>query len=116
MLHIHLADVDSRGCILERMGPVASAANTFTLPPTSDGNSATVKNTMPRPPIHCISERQKSRPWVSDSTSSITVAPVVVKPDMVSKKASVRLDGVPLMRKGNMPKSENTAQVSVTTT
>ena len=46
---------------------------------------AMVKNTIPKPPIHCISERQNSRPWGSDSTSSMMVAPVVVKPDIVSK-------------------------------
>ena len=36
-----------------------------------------------------MSERQKSRPCGNASTLFITVAPVVVKPDMVSKKASV---------------------------
>ena len=46
---------------------------------------AVVKKTMPKPPIHCVMLRQKSRPWVSLSTSSMMVAPVVVKPDMVSK-------------------------------
>ena len=85
MLHIHFADVDRRGCIFDRMGPVASAANTFTLPPTNCGSSATVKNTIPNPPIHCISDRQNSSPCGRCSTSSMTVTPVVVKPDMVSK-------------------------------
>ena len=67
------------------MGPVASAANTFTEPPTNDGRMAVVKNTMPKPPIHCVMLRQKSRPWGSASTLSKMVAPVVVNPDMVSK-------------------------------
>ena len=60
--HIHLAFVLSRGCILERMGPVASAANTLTLPPTIDGSMAIVKNTIPNPPINCVRERQKRMP------------------------------------------------------
>ena len=85
MLQIHLAVVVSRGCILVRIGPVASAANTFTVPPTIEGRMAMVKNRMPKPPIHWVSERQKSRPWGSRSTSSMMLAPVVVNPDIVSK-------------------------------
>ncbi len=44
---------------------------------------------MPRPPIHCVRLRQKSSPLGRDSMSLMMEAPVVVKPDMVSKKASV---------------------------
>ena len=59
MVQIHLAMVDSRGCILERIGPVASAENTFTLPlPTMEGRMAMVKKTIPKPPIHCVCVRQ----------------------------------------------------------
>ena len=79
------ADVDSRGCSFVFIGPVASAENTFTEPPTIDGNMAMVKNTMPRPPIHCEKVRQNSMPCGRCSTSSSIVAPVVVKPDIVSK-------------------------------
>ena len=92
MDQIHLAMVDKRGCILVRNGPVASAANTFTLPlPTIEGKMAMVKNTIPKPPIHWVCVRQYSVAWGSHSTSSKMVAPVVEKPDMVSKKASVTL-------------------------
>ena len=45
-------------------------------------------------------------PWLSDSTSAKTVAPVVVKPDMVSKNASVTLSGEGMNRNGTMPMSE----------
>ena len=62
MDHSHLALVLSRGCIFDFIGPVASAANTFMLPPTIDGKMAMVKNTIPKPPIHCVSERQNSSP------------------------------------------------------
>ena len=48
-----------------------------------------VKNTIPKPPIHCMNERQNRMPWGSVETSSMMEAPVVVKPDMVSKNASV---------------------------
>ena len=72
------------------IGPVASAAKTFTEPPTIEGNTAMVKNTIPRPPIHCDRLLQKSIPCGRHSTSSRIVAPVVVKPDIDSKKAFVK--------------------------
>ena len=85
MLQIHFAVVFSLGCIFERIGPVASAENTLMLPPTSDGMMAMVKNTMPRPPIQCVSDRQNFSACGSRSTLSMTLVPVVVKPDIVSK-------------------------------
>ena len=85
MLQIHFAVVLNRGCIFARIGPVASAENTFTLPPTREGMMAMVKNTIPKPPIHCVIVRQKSRPCGRISTSSRMLQPVVVKPEMVSK-------------------------------
>ena len=97
------------------MGPVASAANTLTLPPTSDGRMAMVKNTIPKPPIHCVSDRQNRMPCGSTSTSSMMEAPVVVKPDVDSKKASVMLVMLPCIRKGNMPKNEKITHAAVTT-
>ena len=48
-----------------------------------------VKNTIPKPPIHWVSDRQNKMACGSISTSSIIEAPVVVKPDVDSKKASV---------------------------
>lgn len=86
------------------IGPVASAENTFMLPPTSDGRMAIVKKTIPKPPIQWVIERQNISPCGKLSMSSIIVAPVVVKPDMVSKKASVKSGMYPLMTKGNAPK------------
>ena len=73
-----------------------------------------VKKTIPKAPTHCISERQKRMPWGRHSTSAKTVAPVVVKPDVDSKKASVTSGKQPCMRKGNMPKSEKITQTLVT--
>ncbi len=44
--------------------------------------------TMPTPPYHCIIARQSSMPRGASSRPVKTVAPVVVSPDMASKKAS----------------------------
>ena len=49
-----------------------------------------------------------------ESILSNMVAPVVVKPDMVSKKASVTLSIYPPNKKGNMPKNEKRIQIRVT--
>ena len=62
MIQILFAVEDSRGCSLVLIGPVASAAKTFTEPPTIDGNTAIVKNTIPKPPIHCDRLLQNSIP------------------------------------------------------
>ena len=97
MLQIHFAVVFSRGCILARIGPVASAENTRMLPPTSEGIMAMVKNTIPNPPIHCVSERQNFKAWGSRSTLSMTLAPVVENPDIVSKYASVKCGRYPVI-------------------
>lgn len=43
-----------------------------------------------------------------------TVAPVVVNPDIASKKASVTELIVPFKRKGNIPNTAKTTQVKVT--
>ena len=58
------------------------------------------------PPIHCIIARQNSTPRGKASTSMITVAPVVVNPDIDSKKPSVMLVTVPENKNGNIPKIE----------
>ena len=76
---------------------------------------AMVKNTMPSPPIHWVSERQKSSPCGRASTLSMMVAPVVVKPDIVSKKALVKSGTQPLSMKGSVPNSEKSTHTTVTT-
>ena len=65
-----------------------------------------VKSTMPKPPIHCVSARHKRMPLLQLSTSRITVAPVVVKPDIASKNASLTFKGVEHNINGNIPKRE----------
>ena len=68
---------------------------------------------MPRPPIHCVKARQKSRHLGRVSISLMQVAPVVVKPLMVSKKALERFMSV-RHRYGTMPTTENTIHESAT--
>ena len=80
-----------RGCTLSCVGPVASAANTWMPLTPNMGSTAMVKNTIPKPPIHWVIARQNRMPWGMDSMLFRIVAPVLLKPDMVSKKASVTL-------------------------
>ena len=86
-----------RGCTLSWVGPLASAANTCRPLTPKMGNTAIVNMMIPKPPIHCVMLRQNKSPWGSDSMLSSTVAPVLVKPDMVSKKAFVMSGTYPLM-------------------
>ena len=43
---------------------------------------------IPIPPSHWLVARQKMTPWPMSSGAAMTEAPVVVKPDIDSKKAS----------------------------
>jgi hypothetical protein len=79
------------------------------------GNTATVKNTIPKPPTQCVIIRQNSNERGKDSMSVKIVAPVVENPDIVSKKASVKSGIYPLSKYGNVPNRENIIQHRVTT-
>ena len=63
-----------------------------------------IKN--PIPPIQCVKLRQNNIPLGSDSISVNMEAPVVVKPDDVSKKASINEGIAPLITKGRAPTTE----------
>jgi hypothetical protein len=52
------------------------------------GTIAIAKTMMPMPPSHWVRARQSSRERGASSMCSITVDPVVVKPDTASKSAS----------------------------
>ena len=78
------------------------------------GRIAIDKTMIPIPPIHWVSERQKSSPWVITSKSGIIVAPVVVKPETVSKKASKKFGISRLITNGNAPINEAKIQESET--
>ena len=88
MLHNQRAVVLMRGWSLPIFKPVASAEKSFTSPPPMLGNTAMVKNTIPIPPIQWVMERHSKMECGRTSMSVKAVAPVVVKPDMVSKKAA----------------------------
>jgi len=60
------------------------------MPPTrSMGSTVRAMMMMPSPPSHCRMPRHSRMPGGAVSRPTITVAPVVVMPDMASKKASV---------------------------
>ena len=79
------------------------------------GSTAMVKKMIPIPPSQCISDRQKRMEWGRSSMVGKAVAPVVVNPDIVSKKATLRRSVQWLVRKGTMPKREKMNQVEPTT-
>ena len=76
---------------------------------------AMVKNTIPIPPIHWVRLRQKSKPLGIASRSSMMVAPVLVKPDIVSKKALATSGTCPSSKKGLMPISVKSTHTIDTT-
>lgn len=49
------------------------------------------------PPTQCVRQRQSMEAWLSASTSPRMVAPVVVKPETVSKSASMK-NGISRLR------------------
>ncbi len=67
------------------IGPVISARNACAPPAPSIGRIATTSTRMPMPPIHCSNVRQTLIDVGSSSSALSTVAPVAVRPDIVSK-------------------------------
>ena len=55
------------------------------------GSTAMTNTSTPMPPIQWVKLRQNSTPWPRGSTAVKNVAPVVVKPETVSKNASMKL-------------------------
>jgi hypothetical protein len=66
------------------------------------------------PPIQCVRLLQYNMLFGAASISCSIVAPVVVNPDMVSKKALVNEDIVPLNKNGIVPNKEMTIQARAT--
>ena len=69
---------------------------------------------IPKPPSHCIMLLQNKIPCGCSSILFKSVEPVVVKPDIASKKPSVTVLTVPLRRNGSMPNKAKKIQVKVT--
>ena len=86
---------------------------------SSDGMMARTKTRTPMPPIQCVRARQSAMPRSRSAGNVPTspprmVAPVVVKPETVSKKASTGLWSAPHRRNGSMPNSDTTTHDSPT--
>ena len=65
------------------------------------------------PPIHCVSARQNWMPRGSDAGDGKMDAPVVVRPETVSKMASIKLQ---LQKYGSAPNTLSAIQHSATQT
>ena len=68
----------------------------------------------PIPPIQWVRHRQKLIPIGRLSISCRIVEPVVVKPDTVSKNASMYAGMLPEMTNGSAPKADHRSQASAT--
>ena len=77
-----------RGTSLPKEVPGTSARMIYMLRSSLMGMTAMINTSTPMPPIQCERLRQSSRPLLMASTSVSMVAPVVVKPETISKKAS----------------------------
>ena len=84
-------------------GPGLSARMRLMFEPPLSGTMARRKTSTPIPPIQCVKLRHRSEQCESTSTSERMLAPVVVKPDIVSKRASVKDVISPVMQKGMQP-------------
>jgi len=84
------------------------------IPPTFNrGKIVIAITTIPIPPSHCIMARHNKILFGLLSKSVIIVAPVVVIPDMLSKKASLKVNSLGDKRKGKLPKIATISQAKV---
>ena len=83
----------------------------------SRGSTATASTMMPMPPSQWLNWRQKTIERSSASMSVSTVAPVAVKPETDSKKASIGFASCdrPPSRYGSIPNTGTSSQISPTT-
>ena len=78
------------------------------------GMTAIRNTSTPMPPIQWVNERQKRPDRERPSTLFRIEAPVVVKPETVSKKASIKHGISPPSTKGSEPSSDMESQESPT--
>ena len=94
----------SFGTNLPTDGPGLSARIRLMCDAPLSGITARRNTRTPIPPIQWVKLLQNSVQWESASTSFKMVVPVVVKPEIVSKRASVK-DGISLeITNGKQPK------------
>ena len=73
------------------------------------------KTTIPIPPSQCVKERQNRSDLGMASISVRIEAPVVLKPEQDSKKASAAEGIAPDSQKGSAPMTEQSSQLTDTT-
>ena len=83
---------------MSTVGPGTSALIIFIVFPDDRGITAITKTNTPIPPIQWVKDLQNRIPIGSASISVRIVDPVVVKPDTVSKNASIGLDILPVRK------------------
>ena len=109
-----LDDWEARGTSLLFTGPGLSARmRKLELIPRK-GSRAAVRMSTPIPPSQWVKDRQNSSPMGSPSMAVRMVAPVVVKPEMVSKKQSINGPNRPENQKGSAPNTPNSTQIRPT--
>ena len=85
------------------------------MPPTpSSGSTASAMTMIPSPPSQCSTCRQKFSDGGRSSSPVSTVEPVVVSPDMASKKAPVKLSPRSASSSGSAAAAGSSSQPSVT--
>lgn len=92
------------------VGPGTSAFITYIELLFDFGTIAIRKQRIPIPPIQCVKLRQKRIDLGIDSISVNIVAPVVVKPDVVSKNAFTKSGIAPLIMNGSEPNRDTSIQ------
>ncbi len=90
-------------------GPGVSALYSCMPPTPSIGRMATTSTMMPMPPYQCSAWRHRFSEGAMESSPTSTVDPVVLRPDIVSKKASVKV------RPGRASSSGMAAVADITT-
>ena len=104
------------GDILETEGPGLSARMRKMVCPPASGSTISMNTSTPIPPTQCVRQRHSMEAWDSASTSLRMVAPVVVKPETVSKSASTKNGISPLSTNGSAPITARMSQQSATVT
>ena len=92
--------------LLPGLGPGLSAFNKNIVLVDNYGINASINIRNTIPPIQWVKLLQNNIPLGSDSISVNIEAPVVVKPDDVSKNASINEGIAPLITKGSAPTTE----------
>ena len=100
------------GTSLSTWGPGLSAFIRLTWEPPVRGSRESRNTRTPMPPIQWVKLRQNRMPLGRSSTPGRMLAPVVVKPDTVSNRASTGFGMQPVTTNGTAPTMEMTSQLS----